>query len=513
MTKYYSLCVLLFLTISSCTKIDNKEFIIEEATIVDLRSAMVNGDLSCENLVKHYIDRIEKYDQALGINSIVIINPMALSIAKEKDRMISAGESLPPLHGIPVIVKDNYNTIGLQTAAGSLAMKGYKPASDSYIVRKLKEAGAIVLGKSNMAEWAFSPMVTISSLAGETKNPYNTNHVPAGSSGGTAAAVASNFGSVGLGTDTGNSIRGPSSHNALVGFRTTLGLVSRAGIVPLYLRNDVGGPMCRTVEDACRILDIIAGYDPDDELTLMSEGKIPESYMDFLDKDGLKGTRIGVLSDLSEKDIHPEIRELFYQAIEDLRSLGAEVIDNVYIDNFDTLSSGHWAPAFQYDLNKYLSEQEEEVPVKNLQEVFDAGNYASYIEDNLKYHLRFKNNPEERFPPALNAYKDPGRIKYRKAIEDKMNELGLDAFIYPSWNFPPARIGHKEEYRGDNNQIVSPHTGQPAFTIPMGYLSGDLPGGLQFLGRSFDEATLIKLSYSYEQGTRHRKEPAILSSN
>ncbi len=187
-----------------------------------------------------------------------------------------------------------------------------------------------------MAEWAFSPRVTISSIAGETHNPYNLDHVPAGSSGGTAAAVAANFGAVGLGTDTGNSIRGPSSHNALVGFRTTMGLISRAGIAPLFLRNDVGGPMCRTVEDATRLLDVLAGYDPADSLTRHSQGKIPASYLPYLDKNGLKGARIGILRTLSDKDPDPQVKALFEQAIADLKKLGAEIVDPFEVAEFDS---------------------------------------------------------------------------------------------------------------------------------------------------------------------------------
>lgn len=490
---------------------DKATFTIEEASISSIINAYKNGTISCENLVKQYISRIEKYDQPTGLNSIVIINPEAINIAREKDKLIKKGKKLPPLHGIPLIVKDNYNTIGLQTAAGSMAMKGFEPETDSWIVKKLKDSGAIVLAKSNMAEWAFSPMVTISSIAGETRNPYNLDHVPAGSSGGTAAAVAANFGAVGLGTDTGNSIRGPSSHNCLVGFRTTLGLVSRAGIVPLYLRNDVGGPMTRTVEDAAIILNIIAGYDPDDPLTAASLGKTPESYTDFLDTEGLKNSRIGVCQDIIDRGIDPEIEILFNRAIKDLRAGGATVIEDIRIENFDKISKGHWAPAFQYDLNNYLSQQGDKVPVKSLNEIIEAGNYSDYIKDNLLYHKNHPGDPAENKPPALDVFNDPGRIAFRNAIEQKMEELSLDAIIYPSWNYPPARIGKFDEYLGDNSQIISPHTGQPAFTIPMGFLKNKLPAGLQFLGKMFDEPTLIKLVYSYEQSTNHRKAPENFS--
>jgi Asp-tRNA(Asn)/Glu-tRNA(Gln) amidotransferase A subunit family amidase len=249
-----------------------------ETTISGIHKALQKKACTCEGIVSEYLRRIAVYDQSTRLNSIILTNPQALTAARGLDAEYARTGVLRPLHCIPMIIKDNYNTAGLQTTAGSLALKGFAPATDATMVRRLKDAGAIVLAKSNMAEWAFSPMVTISSIAGETRNPYNLDHVPAGSSGGTAAAVAANLGEAGLGTDTGNSIRGPSSHNALVGFRPTIGLVSREGIAPLYLRNDMGGPMARTVEDAARLLQVVAGYDPADPITKYSNGKIPPDY-------------------------------------------------------------------------------------------------------------------------------------------------------------------------------------------------------------------------------------------
>jgi amidase len=260
-----------------------------ELTIAEFHSGLIGGTMTSRGLVEAYLRRIEQYDQPTGLNAFVVLNPYALKRADVLDAEIRRTGELRPLHGVPVVVKDNYDTQDLQTAAGSLAMKGSLPPDDAYQVRKLREAGAVVLGKTNMAEWAFSPYQTVSSIAGTTRNPYDLERVPAGSSGGTAAAVAANLGLVGLGTDTGNSIRGPSSHCCLVGIRSTMGLTSRDGIVPLYLRNDVGGPMCRTVEDAARVLEVIAGHDPADPITRLSVGKTPGSYTEYLDADGLKG--------------------------------------------------------------------------------------------------------------------------------------------------------------------------------------------------------------------------------
>ena len=485
-------------------------FIIEEATIADIHAAFENGTLTAEKLVNLYIERIHQYDQSSGLNSIVLVNPKALEIAKKLDQEFKETGKLRALHGIPIIVKDNYNTKGLQTTAGSAALAGFEPEEDAFQVKAIKKAGAIVLAKSNMAEWAFSAKVTISSIAGETLNPYNLEHVPAGSSGGTAASVAANLGTVGFGTDTGNSIRGPSSHNCLVGFRSTLGLTSRAGIAPLYLRNDVGGPIARTVEDAARILEVIAGFDPDDPITKHSEGKIPDNYQQFLNIDGLKGAKIGILRELSDYETHPEILELFNQAIIDLQQLGAEIVDPLAIPNFSELRKNQWCSMFKNDINNYLASLGENVPVKNLTEIIESRKYSDYIEGNLKYHLENEDVVTDEI--CSDPYTDIRRIAFREAIEDVMDEYKLDAIIYPTWNQPPGKVGHMEEYKGDNSQIIAPHTGQPAFTIPMGFTSGNLPAGLQFLGRMYAEPTLIRFCYAYEQGTLHRRPPELFSS-
>lgn len=488
---------------------DLPPFHLLEAKISDIHAAFEAGSCDCQTLVSAYLRRIDSLDQSTGLNAITVVDPRAMEIARQKDSLFAATGTLSPLHCIPLIVKDNYDTQGLQTAAGSIALKGFEPDRDAYQVRVLKAAGAIVLAKSNMAEWAFSPRQTISSLAGETRNPYHLDHVPAGSSGGTAAAVATNFGAAGLGTDTGNSIRGPSSHNALVGFRSTLGLTSRHGIVPLYLRNDVGGPMARSVEDATRLLQVIAGYDPADPLTRYSEGKVPASYTQFLDTAGLRGARIGVLRHLSEAQPHPEVHALFEQALRDLERLGATLVDPLEVADFDSLRQGQWCATFEYDVNQYLASHGDRIPYSTIQEIFAAGKYAPYIETRLKYQIDHPGNPAEQDPPCLDPFTDPRRIAFREAIESAMDQHQVDALVYPTWNHPPARIGHTEEYEGDNSQVIAPHTGQPAFTVPMGYSSGNLPAGLQFLGRMFDEGSLIRLLYAYEQGTHHRKMPEL----
>jgi Asp-tRNA(Asn)/Glu-tRNA(Gln) amidotransferase A subunit family amidase len=504
MNRIYTLLFLGLFTF--CKSPEPIEIELEELTIAEIHQSFSEGNYSAEDLVKVYLARIETLDSS--INSMSVINPEALAIAKSLDEEFSKTGKLRPLHGIPLLVKDNINTVGLPTTAGSLALADFYPEEDAFIIKKLVAAGAIIIAKSNMAEWAFSPMHSESSTQGTTRNPYNLDHVPAGSSGGTGAAIAANFGTIGLGTDTGNSIRGPSSHNGLVGFRTTLGLVSREGIVPLYLRNDVVGPMCRTVEDATKVLEVLAGNDPKDPITNFSEGKIPENYSQFLEKDGLKGARIGVFRTLSENS-DPEISALFNQSIKDMQAMGALMVDSVEVENFDSLRRNQWCPVFRQDVEKFLADYVKRDTMKTLEDVIRVGTKSDYAREGLESFLISElpeNMPEECGDP----FTDLRRIAFREAIEKVMDSLKLDALVYPSWNNKPARIEQfQEEYLGDNSQIIAPHTGQPAFTVPMGFTSGNLPAGLQFLGRMWSEPTLIRMVYSYEQATLHRKRPVF----
>lgn len=490
---------------SACQK---QNFQIIETTIADLHRALESGEITCRQLVEAYLERIEKYDQSTKLNAIVITNPKALQRADELDAEYKQSGKLRPCHCVPLIVKDNYDTHDLQTTAGSLALKGSIPPDDAYQVRVLREAGAIVLAKSNMAEWAFSPYVTESSIAGVTRNPYDLDRVPAGSSGGTAAAVAANFGAVGLGTDTGNSIRGPSSHNALVGIRSTMGLTSRDGIIPLYLRNDIGGPIARTVEDAVRIFEIIAGYDPADPITEMSVGKVPESYRQFLEKDGLQGARIGVFRRYVDAPTgDPQVKALMENAIADLKKLGATIIDPFEIADFDTLTKNIWCDLFQHDVNDYLASLGENAPYKTIAEIVVSGKYSPYIERRLQRALKSTLPPEERDPPCLDLHHDARNIAFREAILDAMDKDRIDAIVYPTWSNPPRKIGDMESPAGDNSQYLSPQTGFPAITVPIGYTYGNLPAGMTFVGRLFSEPDLIKFVYAYEQATKHRLPP------
>jgi amidase len=480
-----------------------RSFPVVETTIAQIHKAMQEGRLTCVELAAASLRRIEAYDQATGLNAIVAVNPRAIETAEELDEEFRRTGRLRPLHGIPVIVKDNYDTKDLPTTAGSLALKGSIPPDDAFQVRKLREAGAVILAKSNMAEWAFSPYVTESSLAGVTRNPYDLDRVPAGSSGGTAAAVAASFGAVGLGTDTGNSIRGPSSHCCLVGIRSTMGLTSRDGIVPLYLRNDIGGPMARTVEDAVRVLEVIAGYDPADPITEACHGRVPERYTSFLDKSGLKGARIGVFRtfiDLPETD--PQIKALIEKAITDMKAQGAEIVDPFLIPDFEALTADLWCDMFKHDVEQYLASRGPVVPFKTLADIYKSGLYAPYIKERLEEALAVDGKQV-----CLDLYHEPRDINFREAVLKAMEESRLDAFIYPTWSNPPRKVGDMESPAGDNSQIIPPHTGLPGFNLPMGFTHGNLPAGLQIVGKLFGEPELIRIAYAYEQATRHRRPP------
>lgn len=486
------------------------EFDLVETTISKVHEAYKAGNLTAYQLTEMYLKRIEHYDQSTKLNSMVVINKNALKRAKELDEEYKRTGKLRPLHGIPIIVKDNYDTYDMQTAGGSLALKGSLPPDDAFQVKKLREAGVIILGKSNMAEWAFSNVVTVSSIAGITTNPYDLSRVPAGSSGGTAAAVSANFGVFGLGTDTGNSIRGPSSHNSLVGIRSTMGLTSRDGIIPLFLRNDIGGPMARTVEDAVRMFEIITGYDPADPITKLCDGKVPENYTQFLQKDGIKGARIAVFRRyIDNETIDPQIKEITLNAVKDLKKLGAEIIDPFDIPNYDELIKDIWRSTFQHDLNNYLASLGENAPYRTLKEIYESGLYLPYVKEGIENEMKYTTRPEDRDPFCGDLYNTEKNIKFREAVLNEMNKHNIDAIVYPTWSNQPRKVGDMESPDGDNSQILSPHTGFPAITVPAGYTREGLPVGMTFLGRAFSEPDLIKYVYSYEQATKHRRSPEL----
>jgi Asp-tRNA(Asn)/Glu-tRNA(Gln) amidotransferase A subunit family amidase len=430
----------------------------DEATIADIQAALKARTLTCRALVQMYLDRIEAYDKkGPALNAIVAINAEALKTAGALDVKYAQSGPTGPLHCVPIIVKDNYDTVG-------------------------------------------------SLLPGYTRNPYALERVTAGSSGGTAAAVAANFGTVGLGTDTGNSIRGPASHTSLVGIRSTMGLTSRDGIVPLFLDKDIGGPMARTVADAVAIFDVIAGYDPADPVTAAGQGKRPDSYMKSLVKDGLQGVRLGVVRQLfTPQNTDPEVMKRMEQALIDLQRQGAQVVETFRVAEIDDIPPATlFCRRFKFDINEYLARLGPSAPVKSLEEIIKSTKFHPSIEKRLIDRQAEPPLAENQW--CIQAAENTRRL--REAVQKAMDDAGVDALVYPTWAFPPRMIGDLNTPHGNNSPRLSPPTGFPAITVPMGFVHGSLPVGLQVFGRAWSEPTLIKIVYAYEQATRHRRPPA-----
>ncbi len=484
-------------------------FMVIEATIAEIHDALQHDTTTCRKLVRRYLDRIAAYDKSgPALNAIVIVNNAALIRADSLDRARMGGEPVGPLHCVPVIVKDNFDTKDLATTAGSLSLAEFMPEHDAFQVQRIRDAGGIILAKSNMVEFAFSPYETVSSiLPGYTRNPYSLNRVTAGSSGGTAAAIAASFGTVGLGTDTGNSIRGPSSHQALVGIRSTMGLTSRAGVVPLNLASDIAGPMARTVEDAAAVLQVVEGYDPSDAVTASSRDRNHPPYAKALVANGLAGARIGILRVITDSETaDPEVLAVFEAALADLTKEGAIVIDPFEIKGLDEILEMRRGDCsqFKFDLNTYLARHGDRVPVRTLAEIIESRAFHPSTRPRLEAAKTAELPPEEN--PECQA-RDEFRERFRKLVLDAMNAEQVDALVHPTWNNRPRLIGDLNTPHGDNNQLFTPSTGFPALTVPMGYVNDGLPVGLQLLGRPWSEFTLIRLAYSYEQATRHRRPP------
>jgi Asp-tRNA(Asn)/Glu-tRNA(Gln) amidotransferase A subunit family amidase len=414
------------------------------------------------------------------------------------------------MHCVPVLVKDNYETVDMPTTAGSLSLKGMMTGADAFVVKRLRDAGAVMIAKSNMAEFAFSPVETVNSiLPGYTRNPYDTSRVTAGSSGGSAAGAAANFAAIALASDTGDSIRGPAAHQALVGLRSTMGLVSRSGVVPLNLSADIAGAVTRTVADTAAVLQVIAGPDPADPATASSREHVPPSYAASLRADGLKGARIGVLHQAYDTPtLDRDVDAVFKGALGELRNLGADVIDPVEVAGLDDLRRGQGGGCnqFKYDLNRYLARLGDKAPMHSLEEIVKSRRFHPSIQARLESGQAADDVPGET--PACRG-RDAFRDKLRAAVLTLMDTGQLDALAYPTWSNPPRLIGDLNTPGGDNSQLFAPSTGFPAITVPMGYTrGGTLPAGLQLLGRPWSEATLLALAYAYEQGTHHRHAPA-----
>jgi len=509
--RFGTACALVLL--AACRQDPAEPFRFVEATIDDVQSAIRTGRISCEGIVQGYLRRIEAYDKATGLDAVIFTNPQALAEARRIDRKLAEGTSLGSLFCAPVLLKDNFDTAGMPTSGGSIALKSSIPPDDAFLVSRLKESDAVIVAKTNMAEWAFSPRQTVSSSYGVTANAYDLDRVPAGSSGGTASAVAASFGVIGMGSDTGNSIRGPSSHLALFGIRATLGLTSRDGVIPLAFDRDVAGPMTRTVTDGARVLTAIGGYDPSDPYTEVVRGRPVEDYATYLDPAALEETRLGVLRALVDtEDADPAVIAVFEQALVELTAAGAILIDPFVIDGLDEhLDADNFCPRFRYDMARYLESLGPDAPMRDVMAVRESGAFSPYIADRLTFFAGYPADvhPSEWDPPCPDYVDHPGRQRFLADTVAAMNAANVDAVVYPSWTNPPAHLAKAiEEYRGDNSQLVAPATGLPAATVPMGFTYGDLPAGLQILGRPFSEGRLIGIAFAYEQATRHRQPPA-----
>ena len=484
------------------------------ASIADMQKAMDKGALTSEKLVQLYMKRIEAYDQqGPKIAAVLAMNPKALETARALDAERKSKGPRSPLHGIPIIVKDVFDTADLPTTGGYLPLKGVKPTQDATIIKKLRAAGAIVLAKVNQSDWYASPdIVAASTLGGSTRNPFALDRIPGWSSAGTGAGLAAHFATVGLGSETGFSIRTPTSDSNLFGLSTTSGLISRAGQMWSYITGERGGPMAHSVYDLCAVLDVVAGFDSADLWTANSLGKMPmKPYVSFIDPKGLRGARVGVLKeawDFKEPMVDPQVVQLAKNAIKVFSDNGAQVFDPVAlnIDLPQYLQSNGLPSRYERiaAINQYLARQGPGYPYKNAAEL-------------LLNHPGVPMRPGEKeaVEHPIDLDRDPeyratleGKAKLREALIALMDRYQLDALIYPHKLSGPLKIGPKgdPERHYVANQ-TSPLTGLPAFIVPMGFTPEGLPVGLEVLGRPWSEPTLIKLASGFEAVTHNRKVP------
>jgi amidase len=457
-----------------------------------------------------HLDRIAAYDRkGPALRAIIINNPDALSDAAALDAALeSTGKLVGPLHGIPVLVKDNYDVADLQTTGGSAALLGWVPEKDATVIARIRAAGGIILAKTTMSEWARGGLDNINSvLPGFARNPYNTAYATGGSSGGTGSGLAASFGVVGLGSDTFGSIRNPASNNAIVGLRTSWALVSRAGMVGLYDKRDTAGPMARSVTDLVRLLEVIAGVDPADPATAEASGKIPPTYTAFLKPDGAVGRRIGVLRQASHPDTSdPEVLALFDRAVADLRSTGAEIIDPFTIPEFDQFVPRlHPLSEVRVAIECYLAKTGPKFP-KTLAAVMASGKFHPLHEVGLRETAAAPVPEEDPVVKQLEA--DEARM--RTAYIAAMDELRIDALAFPTATYPPKLNGDRNTTPAGMLSGIASALHWPAAVVPMGYSYESLPSSLQLMGRPWSEPILIGIAYAYEQATRRRVPPSTV---
>ena len=502
-------------TITKIKKSDNSW--LEELTITKLQQDYREGKYSVSDVVSAYLDRIIEIDMnGPGLNSIIELNPDAMLIAAELDKELNNGKIRGPLHGVPVILKDNIDTHDrMPTTAGATALRNSYPSKDSFVAKKLKEAGAIIIAKSNLSEWAnFRANMSSSGWSGvgdQTKNPYVLDRNPCGSSSGSGVAVSANLCMFAIGTETNGSIVCPSNNNGIVGLKPTVGLISRTGIIPISFTQDTPGPMSRTVEDAAISLGFMTGIDSTDSKTLSSAGNSLTDYTKFLKKDGLAGKRIGLLK--KSMGFHEKVDTLMNQAVAFIKQQGAEVIEIEFPKKagYDDASFEVMLFEFKDGLNKYLAGLGNDTPVKSLKELIEF-NKSDTIE--LRYF-------DQQLLELADKKGDLNTLEYKKSLEAMlkttredgidlmMNTNKLDAIMAPTgspaWKTDLLLGDH---FMGGSSSLAA-ISGYPAITLPMGFVE-NLPVGITFFGRAWSEPVLIEIAYSYEQGTKHRKAPKYL---
>lgn len=480
-------------------------FDVVEKSILQLQNAMDAGRVTSRQLVEQYLARIEAYDQrGPQINAFISLNPRALDEAAARDAERRPRKVRGPLHGIPIVVKDNYATIDLPTTGGSLALETFHTGRDAFIVKKLRDAGAVIIGKTNLHELAYG-ITSVSSMGGQTRNPYDPRRNPGGSSGGTGAAVAANFAVAGLGTDTCGSIRIPAANNNLFGLRGTQGLSSRDGIIPLSHSQDISGPITRNVTDLAIMLDLTVGIDPADEVTRASEGHIPRTYLAFIGDSSIGEVHIGRLTPLfGTAPEDEEVAAVVRKAIGVMETIGATASDQT-IAGFDTLLQGASTinAEFKFDLMDYLAGFPG-APVRSLDDILRGGLFHNAVEGVLRRSNQVESRDNEAYRAILAK-----RAAVRQTILDVMNQRGLTVLAYPVLRRKPAPIG--EAQAGSNCQL-SAATGLPAISIPAGFTADGLPVGLELLGQPFSEPMLLKIAYAYERVIHPRRLPSATPS-
>lgn len=475
-------------------------FEVTEASIADLQRALDEGRVTSVQLVDAYLDRIAAYDRAGPfLNTIVRLNPAAWERAAAMDAERATGLVRGPLHGVPIVLKDNYDLAGMPTTGASLALAGLRPTDDAFQVARLLDAGAVVLGKTNLHELA-AGITTVSSLGGQTRNPYDPSRNPGGSSGGTGAAVAASFASVGWGTDTCGSIRIPAAVHSLFGLRPTKGLSSIDGILPLSHSQDTGGPLARTASDLAIALDATVGMDPADPATAVLEGRAPPRFQEMLDTAALDGARIGVLADwTTDEGANEPVTRVVRDALAEMAELGAEVVD-VEVPGLDTLlaNTGLIDMEFKFDLADYLAAVPG-APVASLGQILAAGLHHAELDRTFRRRDLRQERDSAEYAEVLAR---------RRALADSvlavMDQGRFDALAYPTMRRETALIGAAP---AGGTCFLSAHTGLPALTLPAGFTERGLPVGLELLGRPLDDARLVAMAFAYESASPRRRPP------